>query len=527
MTEAIPLTLAHWLYLAGALAVFVTMVFRTTVVVPAIAATFLVALAHTGSLTTAFTSVFNASIVAAGELFNIFLIIALMTALLGSLRHLGSDLKMIMPFQKVMVNGKVAYLVLAAVTYLISLFFWPTPAVPLVGAILIPAAIAAGLPAIGAVAAIAIAGQGMALSSDYIIQVAPGISAGAAGLDVSQVADRAFALSLITGGVALLIAFFGFRKSIMLPDQDRVQIWEKGGPLECPEALKKEKAENKSRQMGSFGNKSQLAQVGARSDREKTQLARAVVRVEQGASATVDATALPAVERWAGFFAVLVPIAFLAIITYMVVAKYFDVLPALQGGDGAALVGGVAALMLLFASFAGTGRKCLTVAADHITDGLVFAFKAMGAVLPIAGFFFMGNSETASTILGVASAPGFLFDLVQSVQHLIPQNSLFMGIGILLIGMVTGADGSGFSGLPLTGALAGALGATVSIETSTLAAIGQMGAIWTGGGTLVAWSSLIAVAGFARVPVLEAVRALFVPVVSGLVIATVVGVTIW
>jgi len=39
--------------------------------------------------------------------------------------------------------------------------------------------------------------------------------------------------------------------------------------------------------------------------------------------------------------------------------------------------------------------------------------------------------------------------------------------------------------------------------------------------------SLIAVAGFARVPVLTAVRALLVPVVSGLVVATVCAVFIW
>jgi len=93
--------------------------------------------------------------------------------------------------------------------------------------------------------------------------------------------------------------------------------------------------------------------------------------------------------------------------------------------------------------------------------------------------------------------------------------------------MITGIDGSGFAGLPLTGALAGALGPVAGIEPSTLAAVGQMGAVWTGGGTLIAWSSLIAVAGFARVPVLDAVRILFLPVVAGLVASTIVAVVLW
>jgi hypothetical protein len=93
--------------------------------------------------------------------------------------------------------------------------------------------------------------------------------------------------------------------------------------------------------------------------------------------------------------------------------------------------------------------------------------------------------------------------------------------------MITGIDGSGFAGLPLTGALAGALGPVAKIDPTTLAAVGQMGAVWTGGGTLIAWSSLIAVTGFARVPVLEAVRMLFLPVIAGLVCSTLLAVVLW
>jgi len=93
--------------------------------------------------------------------------------------------------------------------------------------------------------------------------------------------------------------------------------------------------------------------------------------------------------------------------------------------------------------------------------------------------------------------------------------------------MITGIDGSGFAGLPLTGSLSGALGPAVGIDITTLCAVGQMGAVWTGGGTLIAWSSLIAVAGFARVPVLETVRALLVPVLAGLFASTLFAVFYW
>src|SRR5690625_5386087 len=111
------LTLAHWVYLIGTILIIVTMLFRKNVVVPAIAVTFLVALFYTGSFGMALQSTFRASLVAASSLFDIFLIIAVMTALLRSLKDLGADQKMIVPFQKVMVNGCISYFILIGITY--------------------------------------------------------------------------------------------------------------------------------------------------------------------------------------------------------------------------------------------------------------------------------------------------------------------------------------------------------------------------------------------------------------------------
>ena len=141
----------------------------------------------------------------------------------------------------------------------------------------------------------------------------------------------------------------------------------------------------------------------------------------------------------------------------------------------------------------------------------------------------LGAGETAAHILGVPAdkAPSLLFELVQAGQHLIPNNGVLVAFGVLIVGMITGIDGSGFAGLPLTGALSGALAPVVGMDAATLAAVGQMGAVWTGGGTLVAWSSLIAVTGFARVPVMEAVRLLLVPVIAGLVASTFCAVLLW
>jgi hypothetical protein len=203
----------------------------------------------------------------------------------------------------------------------------------------------------------------------------------------------------------------------------------------------------------------------------------------------------------------------------------------LKGGEAAALVGGVAALLMICASFAANGpHKSLDASADHVTEGFVFAFRAMGSVLPIAGFFFLGaGGDLAGSILNVpaAQAPSLLFELIQSIQSFIPENHILVAFGVLIVGMITGIDGSGFAGLPLTGSLSGALAPGANLSPATLAAVGQMGSVWTGGGTLIAWSSLIAVAGFARVPVFEIVRALLIPVLIGLAVSTICAVLIF
>ncbi|MDL9999479.1 hypothetical protein QTI24_12740 [Variovorax sp. J22P240] len=509
--DSITITAAHWAYLLGVGAIVLTMIFRANVVVPSIVATFCVTLAWTHSPIAALGSIFNASFVAAKELFNIFLVIALMTSLLNALKALQSDIRMVEPFRAIMKNGHIAYFVLAGITYMISLFFWPTPAVPLVSAVLLPAAIAAGLPPLAGAVAIAIAGQGMALSSDYVIGVAPGISARAAGASAAIVADRALTLSLITGVIALFIAYISLRRRIVPASNALLVKWQA---------------------QSSNGQTAELESAGTF---DKAEIARGTSRDAPFLSeAQIEDTLSSVAARrivWSKVFAILTPLAFLAVIATMVLPKVMPLLPELKGGAAATLVGGMAAALMILATLAAEGpRRMLDVSADHITDGFVFAFKAMGSVLPIAGFFFIGAGETAGPILGIvgdAKPPHLLFELIQSAQHLIPQSHAFVAFGVLIVGMITGIDGSGFAGLPLTGTLSGALAPAAGMDPATLAAVGQMGAVWTGGGTLVAWSSLIAVAGFARVPVLSAVRALLFPVVTGLIVATLCAIMLW
>lgn len=548
------LTAAHWVYLIGVVTILGTMLARKNIVVPAVGFTFLTAIVFKKSLAGGLTAVFNASLVSAQELFSIFLIIALVTGMLGALQALGADTKMVAPFRPVMRNGHLAFWTLAGVTYLISLFFWPTPAVPLIGAVLIPVAIRAGLRPMAVAFTVAIAGQGMALSSDFVIRVAPGLSATAAGVDADSVANRAMVLSLIVGVTALVIGYVLEMRRMRKPSDVWLEEWESGSvEAEAEEMLVVEESPTIGHGAALHDAHVTTAAGGGAMGAEHvggtgTGAGTATLEAAPAAPAEPAGPDRPSLTgrpgstgptngapSWAGtVFAIAVPAAYLVLIGYLIYSMSKNGTDeGLKGGDAAALVGGIAAMTIFLAAFVEGRKTFLERSAEHVVDGLVFAFKAMGVVLPIAGFFFIGNGDFAGRILGVApnedgsaAGPAFLFDLVLHGQSHIPENSFITAFGILIIGMVAGLEGSGFSGLPLTGSLAGTLGPVTGVDPETLAAVGQMGNIWSGGGTLVAWSSLIAVAGFARVPVLDLARRCFVPVVSGLVLATIIAVIV-
>ncbi|MFP4035369.1 MAG: hypothetical protein ACLFT5_07675 [Desulfovermiculus sp.] len=450
----------HWLYLAGVVVVVLTMIMRRNVVIPCVVFTFVIGLIYTSSFIGAMQTVFTASLVAGTGLFNIFLIIGIMLALLRAVEREGADRLLVVPLKKIMRTPLTSYIVIIVATTVISLFFWPTPAAPLLGALLIPVAVRVGLPPILGAMAMALAGQGMTLAADTIIQGAPGLTAKAAGVPIDMVTMKTTALSLIAGVIALTLGWLM----------------------------------NKNELKG-FDPETSAAEFLTGADQRQD---------EKGAG--------PERSGKAKTLAWLMSIGFVVVIVSMFV---FDI----KGGDSSALLGGMAILIISIAALISDGFKGLDRVADYIADGLVFAFKIMGPIIPIAGFFFMGSPESAPDILG-PDAPGFLFDFGERIGAIIPPTGLASAFGILILGAITGLDGSGFSGLPVTGTLAAALAGGDANVAATLGAIGQQGAIWFGGGALVAWSSLVAVAGICGVDVLYLVRKNLVPVIAGLIIST-------
>lgn len=461
----ITFTISHWIYIIVLLVVVLTMVMKRDVVLPCIIGIFALGVAFHGSIMAGIQTVFNALFVAGVELFDIMLVIALMVAMLKSIQTMGADVLMVSPLRPLMRNPKVAFWVLGGAMYVFALLFWPTPSTALVGVLLIPLAIHGGLPPIAAAMAVNIFGHGMALSGDLVIQGAPGLSETSAGLVPGSMLNEVAVLSLVTGLVAGTIAYL-----TTLRDYGKK-------PVEgfTSQAIDEKNVKN------------------------------------------VEITGLSRV------FAVVVPLVLLTIIAYMIFFPNPIGGEPIRGGAATAVLGGTGAVLMLLAGTSKYGTKALEEVVGFIREGLLYAIKIFAPVIPIAGFFLMGSGSVAD-ILG-EGAPQFLFDVGNFLANRLPLNAFALGFGNLFIGILTGLDGSGFSGLPLTAGLAQALGGPAGVNVEGLAAIGQMGAVWTGGGTLTAWAfGLVATAGVAGINPIELARRNFVPVLIGLIVSTLVGI---
>ncbi len=449
--------LTHWVYLIGVMAVVLAMILRRGVVLIASLGIFVIALVYTGGdLITSVQKVFTAFMEAGTSLFDIMLVIALMVGMLKTMESMGSDYLMVAPIKKLLQNPTSAFFILGIIMYVSALFFWPTPATALVGVILVPVAVKAGMPAMAAAMTVNILGHGMALSGDMVLQGAPAITSGAADVPIEGILSSGAILSLTAGFVAIIIAFFMVRKEL---------------------------------KEGKGAEQSTLTEAQPR-------------------------------ESYSGgarFIAVAVPVVFIVMVIFMAAT-------GIRGGAATSLLGGAAAIFIIIGSLVSHGHNALERAGEYIREGLMFAIKIFAVVIPIAGFFFLGAPGPAEAILG-EGAPGLLFDMGEAFAATLPLSKIPVAFGIVITGIVTGLDGSGFSGLPLVGSLARALGGPMGINIPTLAALGQVGAIYSGGGTLTAWAfGLVATAGVAGVSPLDLARKNFIPVICGLFVATILAI---
>ena len=219
------LTGAHYIYILFMVVVLITMIMKKESVIPCILGIFALGLYYTRDLIGALGAIFSALSVALNELGPVIIIIGIMVALSKALEENKAIDFMVGPISKVVKNSTSAFFISGIFMFIMSWFFWPSPATALVGAIFLPIAIKAGLPAIGLAMAINLFGHGIALSTDFIIQGAPSITSGAAGIEVTEVMSEGIILYIV---ITIGTAFYMLRKDL------------KNGDLKCEIAQTKD-----------------------------------------------------------------------------------------------------------------------------------------------------------------------------------------------------------------------------------------------------------------------------------------------
>ncbi|SNT12881.1 hypothetical protein SAMN05444672_10770 [Bacillus sp. OK838] len=458
------LTALHWIYVVFIALIIGFMVKRRDTTLICIIGIFLLALVATGSLASSISGIFNSFIFAITELMPTILIISIIVAMSTVLTNSGINDVMIAPFAKFIKNPTLAFWIIGIVMMIISWFFWPSPAVALLGAVLLPVALRAGLPALGVAMAMNLFGHGIALSGDFIIQATPKLTADAASIPVGDVIAASIPLVITMGVVTTLSAFILLKRDMKL---GRIKAADNEG-------------------------------------------------IVQDQTFSEDLLTLAQKK----FFAVFIPIAFLLDVVALSILK-------LQGGDATALVGGTAVFILLILSLVAHKQQGLEKSTAYLIQGFQFGFKVFGPVIPIAAFFYLGDSGF-NQIIGAylpKTSLGIVNDLGAALAASVPLTKEIAAVTLTGIGAITGLDGSGFSGISLAGSVAKLFGTAIGGGTATLTALGQITAIWVGGGTLIPWA-LIPAAAICNVSPFELARRNLLPVTIGLVVTTIVAMII-
>lgn len=458
----IELTALHYAFLIFIILIIAAMIFKKDISLICIVGIFIIGLIGTESIYKSIMGVFNSFIYATKELMPTILIISVITAMSNVLSVSGINGDIVHPFKRVIKSYAVAYWVIGLVMMILSWFFWPSPAVALIGALFLPIARKAGLPAMGAAIAMNLFGHGIALSSDLVIQAAPKITADAAGIEVSKVVAASIPLTIVMAVVTTSVAFYMLRKDI------------KRGDLIIKEEILQDEAEKENSHLISSN----------------------------------------AIRK---LLAVLIFVLFAVDIVIMYFAK-------LQGGDATALIGGTAIFILSLVSIIVYKANALENITSDLVKGLQFGFKIFGIVIPVAAFFYLGDSgfiEIFGEILP-KSSNGIVNDLGVALANLVPLNSVISSITLTTVGAITGLDGSGFSGISLVGSIARLFSTAIGGGGETLTALGQIAGIWVGGGTLVPWA-LIPVAAICGIDAFELAKRNVKPVAIGLAVTTIVA----
>jgi len=140
----VELTALHWVYLTFICLIIGFMVMRRDTTLVCIVGICLLGLMAKGSIANSIMGIFDSFIYAITELLGTILVISIIVAMSKVLLRTGINEVMISPVTRFIQTPTLAYWITGILMMTISWFFWPSPAVALLGAVLLPVAVRAG-----------------------------------------------------------------------------------------------------------------------------------------------------------------------------------------------------------------------------------------------------------------------------------------------------------------------------------------------------------------------------------------------
>lgn len=419
-------TISIWIYFVFIFLIIVTIVLQKKPILVGALGLLAVGVIEKKSFFTGIQVAFRALLHTATDFLPIILLIGLVVGMTKMLKDTGTDKLIIKPLLKLK-SPFLIYWGLGLVLWGLTLFLWPTPAVSLMGALILSVLANTKISHLGMAVGLCVFGEGIGLSGDFIIQGAPELLGKAANIEVASIIKASLPVVL---GSGLAAAFVGYWRMLKM---NRL--------LETP---KEEMGTEKNSVKKVYNNQA----------------------VKQ--------------KRNNSLLAVLVATLYFLAVIWLLTA-------GIRGDDAAAATGGVTILVIIAGTLINDYRTSLNTFGKYIQEGMRFSMGVFAPIVVIAGFFLLGTAAGTEKIL-VKTGPGYLEQLALGLSAIIALNKLTCLIIVIIVAVLGAMSGSGFSALPLVGGTAAALGQAAGQPIVSLAVLGQIVAIWTDA-TIIPWGN--------------------------------------
>lgn len=433
------MSVAHWLFLISIFLIILSLFFRKPPILPAIVGLFAVGFAEVNSFAATLQVAFRAILKAGENLMGVVVLIGLVVALSQLLKESQGDKILLGPLLRIQKISQ-AYWIMGMVMWGMTLIMWPTPALTLLGATVIPALKLARINPLVPAVSLTIFGKGFGLSGDFIIQGAPTLTSQTTGIPVPVIVSASFPVVLISGACAGLVGYF-FLYKVLHSHGSSVMV------------------ENLNQEIGQPKIKEENME-------------------------------LKLTPRKTKLFSILFGTGYLVILILIISKK-------MTGDEASGLIGGITLLLLALGTVILYGKGAYQELVSYLKRGMSYAIKIFVPITVMSAFFLLGTFSGSTEILQ-NEGQGYFYDYAMKLSEWVPLSKYTVSLLVIFVGIIGSLDGSGFGGLPLVGGVALVLSQIAQLPPVPLVVLGQIVGIWTGA-TIIPWGFGAITAGIAGV----------------------------